>query len=66
MKYILFVRNAQVAEEITAQIGEKSVVGVFYLEDFEKYPSDVLPEEFPLNGIEKIFSRGGAIMSIKQ
>ncbi len=65
MKYLLFVRNAQVAGEIVSQIGEDAVAEIYNLESFENYPTDILPDEIPINGIEKYSQRGGAV-SIKQ
>ena len=58
MKYLLFVRNAQVAGEIVSQIGEDAVAEIYNLQPFENYPSEILPEEIPINGIEK-YSQGG-------
>lgn len=61
MNYLLFVRNAQVAEEIVLQIGTESVKGVYNLENFEKYPSDYPPEEFSLQNIADL-ARGRVII----
>ena len=58
MKYLLFVRNAQVAEEIVSQIGTKSVKAIYNLEYFEKSPSDYLPEEIPIQNVADL-ARGG-------
>ena len=68
MKYLLFVDHPNIAETLIKKFGEESIAEVYNFSVFENYPSDILPEELPINGIEKYSQGGGneyqAIISI--
>ena len=53
MKQIFFVRNAHIWEEISKSVDKNSVAAVYNLDYFEKIPGDKLPEEIPLDGLER-------------
>ena len=64
VKQIFFVRNAHVWEEISKGVDKNSVAAVYNLDYFEKIPGDKLPEEIPLDGLERFKSNdsgGGCI-----
>ena len=64
MKQIFFVRNAQVWDEISKHVDKNSVAAVYNLDYFEKIPGDKLPEEIPLDGLERFkpdTSGGGCV-----
>ena len=53
MQQIFFVKNARVWEEISKRVDKNSVAAVYNLDYFEKIPGDKLPEEIPLDGLER-------------
>lgn len=53
MKQIFFVRNSQVWEDISKQIDRNSVAAVYNLDLFEKIPGNTLPDEIPINDLDR-------------
>lgn len=53
MRQIYFVRNNEVWEDISKQIDLKSVVAICNLDFFEKIPGNTLPDEIPLDVLNK-------------
>ena len=53
MKQIFFVRNAQIWDDISKQVDKDSVAAVYNLDYFEKIPDDKLPDELPLNDLDR-------------
>lgn len=53
VKQIFFVKNAHVWENISKSVDKNSVAAVYNLDYFEKIPGDTLPEEIPLDGLER-------------
>ena len=64
MQQIFFVRNNQVWEDILKQIDKNSIAAVYNLDFFEKIPGDRLPDEIPIDNLEKFKANdsGGVIM----
>ena len=58
MKQIFFIRNSRVGERILQDIDKNSVAKVYNLEYFENNPDDKLPDEIPINGLEKFTQSG--------
>ncbi len=53
MKYLIFSDNPVITEKIVKQVGEDSVATIYNLESFANYPSVILPDVLPINGLEK-------------
>lgn len=61
MKYLIFSDNDKTIEQIVKQVGEDSVAAIYNLESFANYPSYILPDVLPIDGLEKFSKekRGG-------
>lgn len=66
MKYIIFSDNIKMIEQIAKRIGENSIAAIYNLESFAYYPSYILPDVLPIDGLEKIAAekRGGTGFNI--
>lgn len=59
MKQILFVRNNQILEEVAGKIDKSSVAAIYNLDFFEKIPGNNLPDELPINGLDRFKDDSG-------
>ena len=57
-KFILFARNQQVLSNVLSQVSKDLILASLNFEALEKNPSNLLPPEVPINGIEQFLGGG--------
>ena len=57
--FILFARNQHVLSELTKQIDQNSIIGSVSFDHLESSPSNLLPPEARIDGLEQYAQGGG-------